>query len=288
MKKLLEVLKEAEAEGRAIGHFNIAETATLNAVVAAVKETGLPAIVGTSTGEVDFVGAAQAAALVRVLREEQGLPIYLNADHHHSLDSIKIAVAAGYDTVIFDGSKLPIDENIAKTKEVVEYVKSVNPEIIVEGEMGYIGSGSEVHEKMPEGVAFRPEDMTTPEDAARFVSETGVDLFSPAVGNLHGMFSNAPNPALDIARVKAIKEATKVPLVLHGGSGVSDPDFTAAIKAGMNIVHISTEMRVAWRKGLEEAFKEMKDEVAPYKLLKPSVNNVQEIVARRLKLFAGR
>jgi fructose-bisphosphate aldolase class II len=287
MKKLLEVIKEAEAQDRGIGHFNIADTAALNAIVAAAEETKLPVIIGTSEGEAEFFGARRAALLVRALREEQGLPVYLNADHFHSLEKIKEAVAAGYDMVIFDGSKLPLEENIARTKEAVEYVRSANPDVLVEGELGYIGSGSEVHAEVPEGAAVRPEDLTTPEDAARFVRETGVDLFAPAVGNLHGTFKNAPNPALDIERIRAIKEATGTPLVLHGGSGVSDPDFKAAIAAGMNIVHENTELRVAWRRGLEESLKDLPDEVAPYKLLARSMEGIKEVVARRMRLFAG-
>ena len=133
--------------------------------------------------------------------------------------------------------------------------------------------------------AIRPEDLTKPEDAARFVKETGVDMLAPAVGNIHGMFANAPEPALDIARIRAIRKAAGVPLVLHGGSGNTDEDFLAAIDAGVSIIHIRTELRVAWRMGLEKALKEKPEEIAPYKVLSTAVEAVKEIVDSKLKLF---
>src|SRR3989344_4295090 len=291
MRNLLDIIKEAESKKIAIGHFNISEIAALKAIVRAAKEVKAPVIVGVSEGERDFVGTRQAAALIQNLREEHNLELFLNADHTFSLDKIKEAVTAGFDAVIFDVAKLPLEENIKKTKEVVRYVKSVNPNILVEGEMGYIGSSSKILESAPEGAAIKPEDLTKPEEAERFVKETGDDLLAPAVGNIHGMFRNAPEPALDIDRIAAIKKALRqvqgkpIPLVLHGGSGNTDEDFLKAINAGISIIHISTELRAAWRKGMEETLKEKPDEVAPYKLMAGSIDEMKKIVYNRLKLF---
>lgn len=287
MKKLIEVVSDAAAEKRAIGHFNVSDLVALRAIVEAAREVGAPVIIGTSEGERAFLGVRQAVALVRSFREEYGLPIFLNADHTHSLEKAEEAVAAGYDAVLFDGSRLPLEENIKATKEIVEYVKSVNSDVLVEGELGYIGTSSEVFEKLPEGISLKPEDLTKPEEAARFVRETGVDLFAPAVGNIHGMFAGARNPALDIVRIKAIKESVSIPLVLHGGSGTSDEDFRAAIAAGINVIHINTELRVAWRKGIEEGLRANLKEVAPYKICSPAFEAVKEVVAARLRLFNG-
>jgi fructose-bisphosphate aldolase class II len=130
--------------------------------------------------------------------------------------------------------------------------------------------------------------LTKPEDAARFVEETGVDLLAPAVGNFHGMVAGGTEKKLNIERIKAIRDAAKVPLVLHGGSGTKDADFRAAIEAGIGIVHVSTELRAAWRQEVEESLKEMPKEVAPTKLLAHSVEEIEKIVEQRLKLFAGR
>ena len=294
MKTLREYIIEAESKKISIGHFNISDIAGLKAIFSAAVEISrqipnskfqIPIIIGVSEGEAGFIGHRQAAALVKSLREEYNYPIFINADHHKSLESIKLAVEAGFDAVLFDGGKLPIEENIIKTKEVVAYVKSINPDILVEGELGYIGSSSVIFSEIPEGAAIKKEDLTKPEDAARFVKETGVDLLAPAVGNIHGMQKNAPNPALDIERIKKLRQAAGVPMVLHGGSGITDSDFTASIDAGIAIIHINTEIRLAWRQGIEKAIKENPEEIVPYKILPFAVEEIKKIVSRRLKLF---
>ena len=217
--------------------------------------------------------------------QKAGKPVFLNSDHTKSLEEVKKAAAAGYDAILFDGGTLPLEENIKKTKEVMEYVKSINSKILVEGELGNIGSGSAIRKELPKGAAIKPEDLTKPEDAARFVKETGVDLLGPAVGNLHGMFKNAPEPALDIERIRAIREASGVPLVLHGGSGNTDEDFLAAIDAGVVIIHINTEIRLAWRKGLESGLHKDEEEIAPYKVEPEAIEAMKAVVKARLKLF---
>lgn len=298
MQNLRTVIKNVEKKKVAVGHFNIAEISQLKAIFAAsqeaslalkgreaVKDLSIPVIVGTSEGEAGFLGRKQAAALVKSLREEYKFPIFLNSDHTKSLEEVKKAVAAGYDAILFDGGTLSLEENIRETRRVVKYVKSKNPKILVEGELGNIGSGSIIRKELPKGAAIKPEDLTKPEEAARFVRETGVDMLAPAVGNIHGMFVNAPEPALNIERIRAIKKAVKIPLVLHGGSGNTDADFLAAINAGVNIIHISTELRVVWRRGLEQSLKSKSEELAPYKLLADSVAEVRKVVYNRLKLF---
>ncbi len=289
MKSLHAIIQEAEEQKIAIGHFNISDLVALRAIfesargLSATEKT--PVIVGLSEGERDFVGTREAALLVKNLRESFDYPIFINADHTHSLEKIKEAVAAGYDAVIFDGSKLPLAENIARTKEAVAYVKSSSPETIVEGELGYIGSSSTILTSAPEGAGFDLEHATKPDEARSFVAETGVDLFSPSVGNLHGMFADQPNPRLHINRIAEIKSAAKVPLVLHGGSGISDADFASAIKAGISIIHINTEIRLAWKKGVAEGLAASGNEVAPYKILEPSLRKMKEVITARLKLF---
>jgi fructose-bisphosphate aldolase class II len=285
MHSLKETILEAKKNGKAVGHFNISDLAGLKAIFAAAHGANLPVIIGTSEGEREFIGAKEAVALVKSLREEFNFPIFINADHTHSFDKVVEAVAAGYDSVIADFAKLSLEENIKETKKAVDYVRSVRPEMLIEGELGYIGSSSEVFEKLPEGAAINPADLTTSADAARFVRETGVDLLAPAVGNIHGMFEDAPSPRLDIARVGEIAAAVAVPLVLHGGSGIMDEDFRAAISAGIAMVHINTEIRRAWRAGVEEALAADPKGVAPYKLLSPAVRKIQEVVEARIRLF---
>ena len=285
MKTLREVIREAESNHVAVGHFNISNIEGLWAIFRAARNLNLPVIIGLSEGERDFVGVKQAVALVKSIREEFDYPIFINADHTYSFERVKEAVDAGFDAVIFDGAKLPIDENIKITKQCVEYARSKNPEIIVEAELGYIGTSSKILDEIPDGAGVSEETLTSAEDAARFVAETGVDLFSPSVGNIHGMLRNMPNPRLNINRVRAVREAAKVPLVLHGGSGIANQDFIDAINVGISIVHINTEIRVAYRDAVKKFVEENPDEVAPYKIMKGAVEAMEKVVMARLKLF---
>ncbi|MFA5084126.1 MAG: class II fructose-bisphosphate aldolase [Candidatus Paceibacterota bacterium] len=291
MGNLKQFISEAEKRKVAVGHFNIAGLEQLKAIFEAGQELSgvrgekIPLIIGTSEGEGGYVGLKQTAALVRILREEFDYPIFLNADHFHSLEKIKEAVLAGYDSVIFDASESSFEENLKKTKEAAAFAKSINPEVLVEGEIGFIGSSSKILKEIPEGAAIKPEDLTKPEEAKRFVEETKIDLLSAAVGNIHGMFKNAPNPKLDIERIGEIKKAAGVPLVLHGGSGITVEDFIVAIDAGISIVHINTEIRLAWREALEKSLKDNPEEITPYKIMPSVIAGMKNVVLKNLKIF---
>lgn len=288
MKTLRECIAGAQAQKIAIGHFNISNLEALWGIFTAARKLSLPIIIGTSEGERDFIGVRQAAALVRSIRDEFGYPIFLNADHSYSFDRVKEAVDAGYDAVIFDGTELPIEENIRTAKRCVAYARAAGRDILVEGELGFIGKSSKVLDAIPAGVKLDEKFLTAPADAARFVKETGVDLLAPAVGNIHGMLASGRDPALDIKRVGEIRAAAGVPLVLHGGSGNSDEDFAKAIAAGVAIVHINTEIRVAYKKGIMLSIEENPDEVAPYKYLKGGVQAVARVVTEKLLVFSGK
>jgi fructose-bisphosphate aldolase class II len=285
MYLLRDVLDQARSRGAAIGHFNIADLVLLKAVFTSAQELEVPVIVGVSEGEREFMGVRQVAALVRSLREELDIPIFLNADHTHSLAKAVEAAKAGFDSIVFDLSALPFEANVRQTREAVQALKAINPAILVEGEIGDIGTGSEIHEDTPRESA----NLTTPEEATQFVESTRIDILAPAVGNRHGMLASMvkgeTRKHLDVARIAQIKAATRVPLTLHGGSGTADEDLRKAIAAGINIVHINTELRVAWRRGLEEGLSQQPHEVAPYKILPVAVQAVQEVVRSRLRLF---
>lgn len=279
MKTLRECIAEAEAKGVAIGHFNISDSEGFRAVIEGAKELAVPAIIGVSEGEREFIGLKEVVSLVEVARGN-GLDIFINADHTYSVEKSKAAIDAGVDSVIIDGANKPYEENLNMAKEVVGYARSRDKEILVEGELGFIGTSSKVIENLPEGVS--EETQTKPEDAVRFINETGIDLFAPSVGNVHGMVKSG-NPNLNIERIKTISEAVKIPLVLHGGSGISDNDFRAAIEAGIRIIHINTELRVAYKEGIEEGLKS--GEIAPYKFMQQAVEDMKNVVIERLKLF---
>jgi fructose-bisphosphate aldolase, class II len=285
MYQLLNLLDEAQSKGAAVGHFNVSDWILLKAVFASAQELKVPVIVGASEGERTFLGVAQIAALVKSLREEQDFPIFLNADHTHSLVSAIAAAKAGFDSIVYDLSALPFEENIRQTRQAVEVLKSINPAILVEGEIGDIGTGSEIHESVPD----RAKNLTTPEEAKQYVESTGVDILAPAVGNMHGMLETmvqgGVRKRLDITRIREIKKASGSLLTLHGGSGTEDHDLQEAIAAGMNIIHINTELRVAWRRGLEDALAEKPQEIVPYKLLPAAEESVKQVVLARLRLF---
>ncbi len=287
MKDLRTLIADAEKNKIAVGHFNISDSEQLCAIFNAARSLKLPVIVGTSEGERDFIGARQAVAMVRSLREEHDYPIFINADHTYSAERSFEAIDAGYDAVIIDGTKESFDGNVAMTRRVVEYARKNRPGMLIEGELGFIGTSSKLLDAIPEGAQITEETLTKPEEAARFVKETGIDLLAPAVGNLHGMLKSGKEPALNIKRVKEIRDAAGVPLVLHGGSGTSNEDFVASIRAGISVVHINTEIRIAYRKGIQLSLSEDPEEIAPYKFMKGAVQAVSKVVSERLKLFNG-
>lgn len=288
MKTYREYILEADEKGIAIGHFNISNLEALHAIYNSAKKLNVPIIIGLAEGEEAFVGREEAVALIKALRTRDNYPIFLNADHHYSFEAVKASLDAGFDSAVIDLVKLPLGENIKITKQCVEYARTLskkeNREILIEAELGFIGTSSKILDKIPDGVG--EATMTTPEDAKYFVDATGVDLLAPSIGNVHGMVKSG-NPRLHPERVKAIRLATGVPLVLHGGSGSMDEDFLSCIKEGIDIVHINTEIRVAFTEALRKSLADMPEEITPYKYMPPAVEAVSRVVEARLKLFSG-
>jgi ketose-bisphosphate aldolase len=285
MQKLREVLEQAQKNKVAVGHFNIGDDNILMGVFAAARELRVPVMVGVSEGERAFLGVRQVAALVKSLRDEFDFPIYLNADHTHSLAKALEAANAGFDSIVFDLSALPFDENVRQTRDAVQKLKAINPDILVEGEIGDIGTGSEIHATAPDLTKFR----TTPDEAKKFIAATGIDILAPAVGNMHGlvqsMVEGKTKKHLDVERIAAIKKETGSLLTLHGGSGTDDDDFRRAIQAGINVVHINTELRLVWRNSLDASLAQHPAEVVPYKILPAVVEAIKQVALSRLRLF---
>jgi fructose-bisphosphate aldolase class II len=285
---LRQTIQNARSKGCAVGHFNISNLESFHAIYNAAKKLGVPVIIGVSEGERDFVGVQEAEALVKTVRERDQFPIYLNADHTYSFDRVKEAVDAGYDAVIIDGAKLSLDENIAMAKQCVEYVHSYialnGRDVLVEGELGYIGTSSKILDKIPDGVGLDPVHLTQPEDSKKFLEATGLDMLAPSVGNVHGLIIGG-NPKLNIDRIREIATAVSKPLVLHGASGIKQEELKAAVEAGIAIVHYNTELRVAFRDAMKKSLADNPDEVAPYKIAAPAVAAVQMVVEEKLKVM---
>ncbi|MEI8249295.1 MAG: class II fructose-bisphosphate aldolase [Candidatus Taylorbacteria bacterium] len=280
---LREHIEQALAKKVAIGHFNVSTLDGVWAVADAAHALKVPVIIGVSEGERDYVGVNEISAVVKSIREHRGQAIFLNADHTYSFERVKEAIDAGFDSVIFDGAQLSFEENVSIAKKCVEYARASGRDVIVEGELGFIGTSSKLLDAIPTGAVVGAENMTKPEVALQFVKETGIDMLAPAVGNIHGLVRGG-EPALNIERVQEISSVTHIPLVLHGASGNTASDIQGCIKAGVAIVHVNTELRVAYRSGLIKTLSENPDEVAPYKYLKGGKHAMQDVVEAKLKI----
>jgi len=284
-----DILRKAQSGKYAIGSFNFSTAEILKAIVLAAKDLKAPIIVSTSEGEASFFGMREAAALVDAWSAVTKLPIILNLDHGKSPETIKKAIAAGYNAIHFDGSHLPYLENLAQTKRIVDYVRSVEKtfdrQIIVEGELGYLRGSSSLHK---EALKIEPEDLTTADQASDFIKYSGIDSLAIVIGNAHGVFAQGEEK-LNLERLVEINEAVgdSVFLVLHGGSGIPSGDIRMAIKWGIVKININTELRVAYKDALKQELKESPKETTPYKILEPSFQAVKKVVEGKITLFGS-
>jgi fructose-bisphosphate aldolase class II len=284
----LDTILSYRKQGKAIAHFNISNLDQARAICDVAQELNQPVIIGVSEGEREYIGVNMVRKVIDELNQEYTIPIFLNADHTYSLAKVMEAVEAGYDSVIVDGAKLPYEENVALVRSCVDavrmYEEKSGKRVLVEAELGYIGQSSSLNESLPEGVS--DENLTTAEQAKDFVIRTGVDMFAPAIGNVHGMLVDAPEPKLRIDRLKEIASAIDQPLVLHGASGNTDEDLKFAIDAGIAIVHINTEIRKAFRDGEMAYLEEHPNEIAPYKFGKEGQEEMKKVVRAKMMLYA--
>lgn len=279
-------LQKAGKEQWALPHFNVSDLTQWRGIMEAAKELQVPVMVGTAENERRFLGLRQAVALVKSFREEYDLPVFLNADHCKSVESALEAFAAGYDSIHIDLSGESLEKNTEGTKKVVEHVKSKNPDVQVEGELGYLVTESSTIHKGPIEI---PEDsLTKVEEAVVFCKETGIDRFSPAVGTIHGVAEDGffrERLILDLITSlrKEIPENTI--LVLHGGSGVGEEDMKNAIEEGISNIHISTELRIAFSNALRMSLIDTPEEIVPYRYFQKAMIAVKEAAIQRYQMF---
>ncbi len=274
-----EMLKKAQAEGYAVGGFNANNLEIVQAIIEVAEEERAPVILQASQGAIKYAGLEYIVAMVRVAAEKATVPVALHLDHGTDyLQNIK-CMRAGFTSLMFDGSKLPFDENVALTKKVCEMAHAVG--IPVEAEIGQIGKagGDEP------GVAIEKaqEFYAKPEEAKRFVELTGLDSLAAAIGTIHGC--RTPFAKLDIPRIEKIRELTNVPLVLHGASGVDNEEIKKGIAAGMSKINIDTRIRMAFVKKTREVLAEKPDEIDPRKVLGPAKEAAKEVIRDRMRHF---
>lgn len=283
MKSLAYYFGKAKKGQFAIGQFNFSTFEQVKGIIQAASALQSPVILGTSEGESKFAGLAEAVALRNALRKKTGLPIFLNLDHGKSFEYLKEAVLAGYDMVHFDGSKLPLEENIAISKQVVRLAKRRG--VVVEGEVGRFETDAS---RLYEGTfAIKEEHLTKPEEAEQYWEETKVDVLAVNVGTFHGIDATGTAPNIRLDRLKEIADAAAIPLVLHGGSGTPEGDVQKAIALGICKVNINTENRLAFSSALRKALQDNPSEITPYKYLQEPVKAVQAVVEHKITLFGS-
>jgi fructose-bisphosphate aldolase class II len=281
-KTLTNWLIEAQESDWALPHFNISTADQLKTIVEVCVAMKSPIMIGLSEGEVDFFGYNQAREIIDAWKKETNIPIFLNADHHHSLQRAKQAIDARFDSVNIDLSLKSDNENIAETKAVVEYASRQGRDISIEGEIGALATQSSEVNK--EDIIVSEDSLTTPQKAREFVNLTGVGRLTPAVGNFHGMVAPGNTPKrLNKDRIIEIKEAVSLPLTLHGGSGLPDEDLIFAAK-NMSNIHINTELRVAYTQAIRAAINET---TTPYKYLQAGGKAMAQVVEKNIKLFGS-
>lgn len=275
-------LQKAKDEGWAIGAFNVGNLETFKAIAQAASDKKSPIIIESSPGETEWMGPDNVVDLARNYSEKFGIPILVNLDHATSLEQCQIGIKAGFDLIHFDGSKLPLEENLRILKQVVELSHAKG--LTCEGELDHIGGSSEVHEEAAS--AEIKIKMTDPTQAADFVKASGIDIMAAFVGNIHGLYKGGEKH-LDLDRVEEIEKATGAFLSLHGSSGIPEMQVQGAIKRGVVKVNLNTEIREAYKTTLEEIFRTNPGEYAMYKAEGPLIEAIQRLVEHKIDIFGS-
>lgn len=293
------ILDKANKRGYAVGAFNINNMEILQAIVQAAEKLKSPVLIQTSEGAMDYAGTEYLKCMVEEASKQVKIPICLHLDHGKDMGKIKEAIKLGYTSVMIDGSHFPFEKNIRVTKKVVEMCHKKG--ISVEGELGTIG-GKEDYVK---GNKIK---YTDPEKAVEFVEKTGVDYLAIAIGTSHGAHKFKGEPKLRFDILKEIKEKLKMPLVLHGASGVPkkivnlavrygadlknmqgvpDAQIKKAVKLGINKINTDTDLRLAFDAAIRRVVKERPKVFDPRKILGPARDLMQEVVEHRIKTFGS-
>lgn len=273
-----ELLKRAEDGGYAVGGFNCNNMEIVQAIVAAAEAENSPVIMQASQGAIRYAGIDYIAAIAKLAAERAGVPVALHLDHGTSFEQVMRCIRAGFSSVMVDGSRLPLAENIALTRQVMDAARAVG--VSVEAELGRIG-GTEDDIAVSEREAF----FTDPEEAGIFVRETGVDALAVSIGTAHGQYKGVPK--LDFPRLEKIKSAAKIPIVLHGSSGVPDGDIREAIRLGVRKVNIDTDIRAAFVAAARKVLEEDPGEIDPRKVLGPAREAATEVIRQKIRVFGS-
>lgn len=271
------MLEHASKHRYAVGCFNMVDVNSLEAIVSGAVSLNSPVIIAVAEIHFPYVDIEKMSSVITSLADKVPTPVALHLDHGQSLDAIMKAIRCGFTSVMYDGSELPLGENIARTEEIVRFAKAAG--VTVEAELGHVG-GAEGQSEQDDDTSL----FTDPDEAVIFVRETRVDALAVAVGSAHGVYKRAPR--LDFERLHIIKELTGKPLVLHGGSGISDQDFRRAISCGINKINVYTELSQEANRSIKRALAENPD--LPYPELKAaSRRGMEAVVIDKIKTFGS-
>lgn len=273
-----EMLEQARINHYAVPHFNINNLEWTRFILEECNKENSPVILGVSEGAAKYMGgfsviAKMVAELDKSL--EIKIPVCLHVDHGSSFESCKSAIDAGFTSVMIDASKYSLEENIQITKKVVTYAHERN--VTVEAEIGHVG-GEE------DGIADELAYAKV-EDAVKLATETNIDSLAPALGSVHGPYKGEPK--LDFDRMKEIMELTKLPLVLHGGSGIDDEKIKKAISCGICKLNINTELQMEWTKGVRNFLNENNEVYDPRKVIKAGEENIKNAIRLKIELLGS-
>lgn len=275
---LKEILKNTRNDKFAVGAFNIHCLEMVPAMIKAAEVKNSPIILQISPTTCKYIGFKLIVNVVKTLAEQVNINVALHLDHTKDFATIKEAIDNGFSSVMIDASGLPIEENIKKTKEVVEYASKHG--VSVEAELGTIG-GTE------EGVAVNDGEIkyTHPEDAVKFIEATGIDALAIAIGTSHGQFNSKAKLSFDV--LESNNEVTNIPLVLHGGTGVSEEDLKKCVAGGICKLNVGTELNVAWVVAAKENFKNARVNDSCRDLVIPSNDAVQNVIESKITLLGS-
>lgn len=272
------LLVQARKGNYAVGAFNTNNMEIVQAIIEAADELESPVILQASQGAIKYAGLDYIVAMVRTAAETTKVPVALHLDHGTSFDQAVQCIRAGFSSVMYDGSKHSLEQNIAKTIEVVRVAKPAG--VSVEAELGKIG-GTEDDIHVDEAEAL----MTIPHEAEEFVRSTGIDALAIAIGTAHGPYKGEPR--LDFARLEKIRNLVDLPLVLHGASGVPESAITKAIGLGICKINIDTDLRQAFTAAVAKVLAENPREYDPRKLLGPAREALKQVVKQKITLFGS-
>lgn len=273
-----EVLTEAQKKGYAVGQFNVNNLEFLQAIIETAEEERAPVILGVSEGAMKYMGLEYCTAMAKAAAEKATVPVILHLDHGSSYEVVLKCIRAGFSSIMIDASHYPLEENIAKTKQVVDACHPLG--IDVEGEIGRIG-GAEDDLSVDE----RDATLADPQESLRLVKEAGIDALAPAIGSAHGVYKGKPQ--LDFDRLATIRDTVGIPLVLHGGSGIPDEDIRKAISLGVAKINVNTENQIAFTAKVREILNNDPNVYDPRKILGPGRAAIKETVREKIRLFGS-